>query len=286
MRRNTPLPLASLALLLAMGSSVARADDLRFNQGTRASKKLLIFVVRSEGVDTKQAVFEDEARKVLDQHFNAQIVTQSEALAQGGAEFQRKLFECRGTDACYAKLASSIDANLLLVIAATYVGGVAILGSRLLDLEAVKVMGNAIDAVPDGSTFIDALAERIRGSVPPDLWDPFGTLQITSEPGAEILINNRAIGLDPLPRLTSVPEGVYVVAASKSGYVRAEKSIEVHRGENALLAVPLQPEPVTWYWWAAGGVVVAAGAAAVLGLVFSSRETTFCSSPDPMACKP
>lgn len=265
------------------GATGVRLEGL----GARQPDRILVLVVRGEGISAPVVAFQERSRKVIEEHLHARVVSMEEAFVRGGAEFQAKLAMCKGEDSCYARLVGAVEANYLLVITASKVGDLRVVGSRLIDLDAVTARGNAVDAVPEGRDVLDVLPERIKASVPESMWDPFGALSIeVNVAGAEVSVGGRPAGVSPLPRIEGLLPGVYPIAVSKSGFKPGAAEGRVARGETSSVKVALEEESSFsgWWIWAIVGVAAAAGAATAIGVAASGGEATFCSSPDPAAC--
>src|SRR5205807_506755 len=128
--------------------------------------------------------------------------------------FQRRIADCKGDPACLQRLVGAVDAKYVFVITASLIGEARVVGSRLIDLVQLKVLGEAVDEVPSSANLLDAVQQRIHDSVPAELWDPFGMLAIgVSQPGAEISVNGRIVGMSPIAKLAYLPPGDYKVEA-------------------------------------------------------------------------
>jgi hypothetical protein len=265
--------------------------DIRIDGlSTRPPDRVLVFVVRGEGVRTPVLAFQERARRTIEAHLNARIVSLEEAVVLAGSEFQHKLSECRGDDSCYARLVGSVQASYLLLITASRLGDQSVVGSRFLDLAAVRALGNAVDVVPEGRDVLDMVPERIRASVPPEMWDPFGFLSISVDvPGAELSVNGHLIGVAPVRRVGYLLPGVYRVAGQK-GEQRAEVSVQVARREDAKAVLELQKaiaeggSSSSWLWWVIGGAVLVGGGVAAAVVLGSGGSPSFCSAPDRSLC--
>lgn len=273
--------LSSLALpALAEQDGPLRIDGL----ASRSPDRILVFVVRSDAIEIPVVSFLDVVRKTIDAHMHARVVSMEEAFVQAGDSLQRRLAECKGDDGCYARLAGSVEARYLLVVSATKVGELEVVGARLLDLSAVAPIGNAIDPLAPGMDMLEALPARIQSAVPADLWDPFGSIVVrVDQPGAEVTVNGKVIGVTPFDKIGYLLPATYRVTAAKAGFVRAEAEAVVMRGEDAQIAFTMVEEDtgtMPWWAWTLIGVGVAAGAGLGIGLVVSSGgPSSVCSVP-------
>ncbi len=272
---------ASLALpALAEQDGPLRIDGL----ASRAPDRILVFVVRSDGIEIPVVSFLDVVRRTIDAHMHARVVSMEEAFVRAGDSLQRRLAECKGDDGCYARLAGSVEARYLLVVSATRVGELEVVGARMLDLSAVAPIGNAIDPLAPGMDMLEALPSRIQAAVPADLWDPFGAIVVrVDQPGAEVTVNGKVIGVTPFDKIGFLLPATYRVTAAKAGFVRAEAETTVLRGEDAQLAFTMVEEDnelMPWWAWTLIGVGVAAGAGLGIGLAVSGGgPTAVCSVP-------
>lgn len=283
--------LIGLGILLCAGARPASAEgDLRVDGlGGRAPERILVLVVRGEGINVPAVSFQEVARHAIEEHMHARVVSLEEAFVRGGESLQQRLAECKGADSCYARLAGSVEAAYLLVITASHVGSFDVVGARLLDLGMVSPIGNAVDPVPLDADILGVVPDRIRAAVPPAMWDPFGGLVVRADqPGAEISVNNKIVGVTPLDRIAFLLPGNYKVAAQKAGFVRSESEVLVERGADAqvgLTLVPEEGEGLAWWVWALIGGAVVGGAAAAIGVAAGNGERySLCSATDPTLC--
>ncbi|MFO0725281.1 MAG: PEGA domain-containing protein [Myxococcota bacterium] len=273
------------------GVSGAFAEgDLRIDGlGGRAPERILVFVVRSEGVTVPVASFQETARRTIEEHMHARVVSMEEAFVRGGESLQQRLAECKGADGCYARLAGSVEVQYLLVITASHVGELDVVGARLLDLGMVTPVGNAVDPVTPDTDLLQVVPERIRAAVPPAMWDPFGGLLVkVDQDGAEVSINSKVAGVTPLDRIGYLLPGNYKVSAVKAGFRRTEADVVVDRGSDAQVGIHLLEEDsggLAWWVWGLIGVAVLGGVATGVAVAASSGGTpTFCTVPDTSTC--
>lgn len=281
-----------LGSVLAIGATGATAYAQIRIEGLASTPapQLLIFIVRGQGVVTPLVAFQERARTAVETHMHVRVLSMDETLSRGGAEFQNTLANCRGEPVCLSKLVGKVDAKYLLVITANELGETRIVGSRLIDLGALSVLGEAVDEVPETSNVLDAIGDRIRASIPADMWDPFGTLTITAnEPGAQLRVNGRIIGLSPAKPLGYLTPGEYKVEAEKQGFKIASASFAVERNKTTEAKLQLEEadsEGLHWGVWVGIGAAVVAGAVTAGVLVMSSggEDPTFCTSPNASTC--
>ena len=104
-----------------------------------------------------------------------------------------------------------------------------------------------------------------------------GMLQIVTEDGADVLVDQRAVGAAPLPPIAVQP-GRHVVAVLRSGRQAALQEVTVRRGENRRLRVPLErtgQRTVAWVLGGAGGAaLLGAGAFAVVAAHHDARASS------------
>lgn len=252
---------------------------------TRQPERVLVFVVRGEGIDLSVVSFMDVVRKTLEAHMDVQMVSLEDAFVREGDSLQRRLAECKGDDGCYKHLADRVDALYLLVITASRIGQLEVAGARFLKRGQGEPLGNAIDPLSPGMEMLDAIPARIQAAVPPELWDPFGSVVVrVDQPVAEVTINGKAVGVTPIGTIGFLLPGSYKVAATKNGYKRVETDVVVVRNKDAMVAFTMEEEEtpglLPWWGWTLIGVGVAAGAGVGIGLAASSKgAATFCSTP-------
>lgn len=291
-RSRAARALLGAALAACFTPSAARAEMRIDGLSPERPTQLLIFTVRGAGVLTPLVAFQERARAEVEAHMNVRVLSLDETLAKGGAAFQKRLAECRGEPPCLSALVGKVDAKFLLVLTASLVGELRLVGSRLVDLGTLTVLGEAVDEVPSDQGVLDVLPDRIRSSIPAHLWDPFGAVAINvSEPGAQLRVNGRIVGMSPMARLGYLMPGEYRIEVAKEGFLPSSSVVKVERGGEVKLDLTLAeaPRPDTdssWWIWAGAGAAVVAGAAVAAGVVLSSGggDPTFCSAVDPSAC--
>jgi PEGA domain-containing protein len=283
---------AFIAAVSGLLASTARADTRLEGVSSIAPAKLLIFVVRDEGTPLF-ANFQDKARAAVEAHMHILVVDRYEALDKGGAEFQKRITECKGEPACLRRHLGAVDAKYVFVITARKVGEARFVGSRLIDLAQEKVLGEAVDELPADKSFLDVLPQRIQASVPPELWDPFGVLSISvNPPGAEITVNGRIVGMSSSTTLRYLLlPGDYKIEASKQGHLPATSIARIDRFKESPIALTLQEsakeESSSWLIWAGLGALAVAGAVTAFAVVRASsgsKDPTFCSAVSRSEC--
>ena len=255
--------------------------------------RVAVFTVKGPGVAVPFIAFQERARRTVEAHMHAELVSMDEALTRGGPDLPKRLAACRGEAACFAReLSSTLETRYLLVITANRLDRTRLVGARLLDLKARTVVGEAIDEVPRNQTYTDVVPDRIQASVPAERWNPFGRLRIdVSEPGAQIAVNGRIIGLSPSETVTPLMPGTYEISADKRGFLAVRQRVRIVRGRSTAVRLALIPEEgdSDATWWIVGGTVgaVVVAAAITVGVVLgqSSPDPRFCSAPDPSACR-
>lgn len=290
-RRHGIAGLLGLALL---GPAAAEAEPIRVDGVSPTPRdRIATFTVRGDGVRTPLIAFQERARRVIEAHMHAEIVSMREALSRGGASLNRRLAGCQADPKCYADLIGrTVDARYLLVITATHLDDLRLVGARLLDLEAQTILGESIEEVPAGQTDLDAVAARIRACIPAKRWEPFGSLVVdVPVEGAQVSLQGRLVGNTPLPEIGYLYPGTYRVEVSKPGFLPASTQVAIRQGIRARAQVRLQaPEEESggsvWLWVGLGALVVAGAAATgvVLATGGGGGDPTFCSAPDPARC--
>jgi hypothetical protein len=158
----------------------------------------------------------------------------------------------------------------------------------LIDLTALSVLGEAVDEVPGDGNVLDAVTDRIKKSIPGELWDPFGSLLIgVSEPGAQIRINGRVVGMSPISSLGYLTPGEYKIEAEKEGFQIAFQSVAIERGRETRVELALEEQGggLSWLVWAGIGLAVIGGATAAAFVLSSGGEDpTFCTAVRPELC--
>jgi hypothetical protein len=284
------LPRSIALVVITVAAVDARAQSRIEGLATQPAEPLLIFTVRGQGVGTPLVAFQERARAEVEAHMHVRVLSMDEMLARGGAEFQNALADCRGEPKCLSRLVGKVDAKYLLMITATVLGDTRIVGSRLIDLANLTVIGEAVDEVAADSNVLETVPVRIKASIPAQLWDPFGSLTINvSEPGAQISVNGRPVGLSPISALGYLTPGDYKVDAIKEGFKPAQAMARIERLKPTQIALKLEEvegESSSWIIWVGLGALVIAGGAIAGAVVFGRDpgDPMFCSATSPDLC--
>jgi len=282
---------ALLSLLLL--PSAASADPIRVDSLSSAPRdRIAIYIVRGPGVSTPLIAFQERARRLLEAHMHVEIVSMREALVRGGPDLNKKLGTCQADPDCYSQLLGrTLDARYLLVLTATRLDELRLAGARLLDLEALRILGESIGEVPSEQSYLDASDQRVQACVPQERWDPFGGLQVQADQaGAQVSVQGRVLGLTPMSQVGFLLPGTYEVGLRKSGFEPLKTEVQVQQGQVAQAVLQMQaipePESSSWMIWAGAGAAVAVAATVVTVVLVTSGggDPSFCSAPDPMAC--
>lgn len=284
-----------LAALFAAGlPAVAQAQTRVPGLAGVEPERMTILTIRAGRALPPLVAFQERARQTVEAHVHAEVVSMDELLTRKGS-LQKELAGCKGDPRCFSRLLTgTVDARYLLVLTASNQDDLRLLGARLIDLKSLSVLGEAVDELGPRQSFLDAIPARIQASVPKDRWDPFGQLQIDlNEPGAQVRVNERIIGLSPVPRLGFLLPGTYQVVATKDGWTSASGTANVERNGQAAVQLNLQalarPEEeggaLPWILGVGGVLVVGAAVAAVV-VATSGEEVdpSFCSARSPELC--
>jgi hypothetical protein len=281
-----------LGLCAALLTGPARADPVRV-EGVSAQPRdrISIYTVRGEGVSTPLVAFQERAGRLIEAHMHAEIVSMREILTRGGPALHQGLAGCQADAKCYADLLGAVEARYLLIIIATHLGDLRLVGARLLDLQALEVLGESIEAVPGDGSYLDALEDRVRACIPAERWDPFGGLEVAvSEPGAQVTLQGRVVGLSPLGEVGFLMPGTYRVGARKAGFDPVEVDVEVRARARTPRQLDLHETASpgggsVWIWVGVGAAVAAAATVTAVVLTSGGGDPTFCSAASAESCR-
>ncbi len=271
--------------LVFVSSVEAKSQDAPLKQ--RARDRIMVMVISGADVSLSKDDVRQKTREILETHLHADVVSNEETFVHGGASFQKMLEDCRGVAACYARLVGSVSARYLLVVSARAAGEIVVLGSRMIDLDAQKVSGQAIGRVPSTKNLMLEIKTQLRKTIPEPMWDPYGSITVNVEQsGAQVHLNDALMGISPISRIDKILPGNYTVSVSSDGYAMDKRTISVRRNEDSKVQFNLQPKSgllSQWWFWLGVGVVAVSGVSA--GVLLSNQgPPVFCSSPEPSAC--
>jgi hypothetical protein len=158
----------------------------------------------------------------------------------GRTQLEKKAFDAAEADQL-DKAASALRAAWRLAPAsatACNLGRVELERSRFTD--AAEFLSRCTEAPPKGGTedekaryrrHLDALAQARKKVV--------AVRVHVSEPGADVLLDDKPIGASPLPRVVFVDPGPHELTASLDGFERATAEIEGEAGDALDITLPL-----------------------------------------------
>ncbi|MEO1337560.1 MAG: hypothetical protein AAFV29_18090, partial [Myxococcota bacterium] len=93
-----------IVALVAGGLSPASAQTKIPGLSAQPPDRVAIYTVKGRGVSVPFIAFQERARRTVEAHMHAEIVSMDEALSRGGPGLPKRLSACRGEARCFADL--------------------------------------------------------------------------------------------------------------------------------------------------------------------------------------
>lgn len=187
--------------------------------------------------------------------------------------------------ACLAEIGGALGVEFLVYGEVSRLGGPFNLSLVLLDIGRAEAVSRARAQVAGASALLEETARATRALVQPLLTDKTGFLVVdVREPGAEVSVDGRLLGVTPLPGRLELPMGPHEVRVDKEGFLTWARSVDLEPGQATVASAALIPSPsfVSAYegsarsvrtaaWLSAGAGAALLGTSLVLGLVADAR---------------
>ena len=160
------------------------------------------------------------------------------------------LNQCKN-DSCLGSIGRLLNVRRIAAGHIEWAGSVALVHVLIIDTARNKTVreawieGRSIQELC--STGISELVDLLERpeAMSPDVSPVYGVILVeTSEDSTEIYLDNRPVGLSPVPGYM-VKGGVHVVGISKTGFFRESNIVEVTPGDTVQITFMLKPRPKT-----------------------------------------
>lgn len=213
-------------------------------------------------------------------------LSDEEVFVAAGAEISHHIRACGPELTCICSAASSVPAELLLVLRASLDEDRPVLGLRLIDRNACRIVGQAVrepSKHDDLARAVEVLAAEVLEKAG---FPRFGRVRFVLEPKDALVAPDegmRAEAGDPTFFATSA--GVHKVSVSAPGFVAQSVDVALASEEEKSVRIELERErsiaESPWLWI---GVGVAAIAAVAGTVVWLNRPEVVCVPPAGMNC--
>ncbi len=262
---------AVIALVLAVSSQIARADD-------DPKRKVVVLEYRSGsaaliGISSRFAT-------TMTKLTSLDVVSPAQAKTLYGEQLEQTVVRCAGEPECVSKVGAKLGASEVVLIGVSELGDV-ILTMQRIDVRSHKVISRIADSLgSDVAPSTDQVEMYLTRLLPPGDFLRFGVIDIhSSEDGALVSVGGKERGVTPIPPLKLQAPATYAVKVEKRGFVPFTTTVrlppEVELKVNAELS--LRGGSSHWYqkWYVltAAGLLVA-GAAGGTIYVMTQRDDT------------
>lgn len=204
-------------------------------------------------------------------------------------ESAKQTLGCSADVSCLAEIASSMGVSYLVTGRLSRIDDQYLMQLQLVEVGKAQVVAREsrdYDAKLPVSGLMELGGSAAKALVRELLLTRAGSVEIrASESDATVRIDERIVGVTPLPRL-DVGGGVHKVSIEKEGFVTAAKDVEIRQGETSVVDIKLLPSTeyreryqgnanlVRIASWSGVGVgVVGVGAAVALFVVGGNMAT-------------
>jgi TolB-like protein len=267
---------ALLSQLLGGGATTKTAYKLPGGRQT----SFAVFDLKPLGITTDVAV---NLTQVLAAEIKriegTRVISRDDIASMLALESKKDALGCSDSVTCLAEIGGALGVDKLVVGSVGKIESSFVVSLRMIDAKR-SVVDNRVTETFQGQTeqllpAVRATGRRLLGVVPKDA----GGLTIaTNELQADIYVNDKSIGVSPLPPLRALPPGKHNLRLKKAGFADWRSDIFVEPGEMTALWAPIVGLPTPWYktWWfwtIAGGVVAGAAIATTVVVLGGNNGT-------------
>ncbi len=200
-------------------------------------------------------------------------ITADEVRAVLAQEIERQRAGC-DTVGCWAELGGALGAQYMVMTRLNKVDDVYLVQMQVLETQTVRTEARVAREYRGGPLgLVELMGEALRELMANLLERHAGWLRVTvSEENATIMVDDRIVGVSPLPEPLKLPAGPHLVEVEREGFVHFRREIRIEKDDSHLVSVLLQPsaEFVLAYrgraalWRTIGWISGGMGAAAVI----------------------
>ncbi len=247
----TPAATAVTTTTSAKESKLVAVLDLKAGEGAARQASALTTMLTAEvsAHDGHRAVSRNELQALLQHQTMAQL---------SGCDEAR----------CMADVAHLVNADYVVSGSVEKLEGATVVALTLIDAGAEGGDATVVGRQKAAWRGSDEELLLVMRPLVHRLFDPAqahahkGELELFLPEGAEVFLNDKALGTAPLTRVADLPTGVHRLHVKKDGYSDENVDLVVARNETTIVRVDLEPIPLLeqpWFWATAGGVVLIAG---------------------------
>jgi hypothetical protein len=152
-------------------------------------------------------------------------------------------------------LGSAVGAQYIVTAVVSAVDDDVVVQTRLIEVAKSKVLERRESKASDhDGEILEAIKVGTRLILAPLFADMKGTLSVkVSEEGANVLIDDRQIGVSPIDEALTLPGGYHTLTVTKEGFIRHQESFRVEKGAAITSDVSLRPSLEFMQKWRARG---------------------------------
>lgn len=214
-------------------------------------------------------------------------LSEEELFVSAGGDLSRRIKSCGPELTCICSAASSLPVELLFVLIASFDRRPAVIGLRLIDRHACRIVSQAV-AEPGAKDDLARVVEQLANDVLERAGHRrYSRVRFELQPADALVMPSPSMSPEPGdPRAFKSNPGPQKVTVSAPGYVSKEVELELAPDQETRVNVQLEPESSIvespWLWVAIGAVVAAAATGAVL---YGTRSELVCVPPAGANCE-
>lgn len=276
--RTFPLFTALLPALLVVGPSLALAQspspsDSAFGDTDKLRIAVMDLKATSGFPEELSGSLTDVMTEALDRQGVFKPISTRDIARMMDFEAQKETLGCTDDTSCLADLVGAMGAQYLVTGSITLLGEQYLLQLQLFDIDHARVMRRESRDYEGPPSGLLKLAEgAVQALVRDLLAASAGHLVVeASEPDATVRVDDRIVGVTPLP-LLELGGGVHKVEVLKEGFITVALDVEVKKGETTRVEAKLVPSPAyreayTQRAWLVRGASFAGMGVGALGLL-------------------
>lgn len=246
-----------------LGLQGAPPQKARYKLPGDRQTSFAVFDLRALGVEADVAsnltqMLAAEVKRVQ----GTRVVSRDDIASMLALEKQKDALGCTDSVTCLAEIGGALGVDKLIVGSVGKVESSFVISLRLIDARRVIVESRVSESF-QGLTeqLVPAVRHAGRSLLGLGQAEKGGLTLSTSALDAEVILNDKAIGVSPLPPVKDLPPGRHSLRLKKSGFADWRSDIYIEPGDMTALWAPLVKLPPpwykTWWFWTITGVVVA-----------------------------
>ena len=204
------------------------------------------------------------------------VVSRDDIVAMLQLEADKSRLGCTENLVCLAEIGGALGVDKLVLGDAGKLGDSYVISLRLIDVRRSEIDNRVSESFKGlEEQLMSATRHAARTLIGVESDAPSVLAVTSSETGAEIFLDEKPVGVAPLPPVDKLVPGRHALRVAKDGYFDWSSDLYLDPGATSAVWAKLEERPVKWYqtWWVWTAVGVVAASATVATILLLQPKT-------------